>query len=109
MWPFRTRVLGAEAHNRAPPQLLPADIAHKYHDGIVNENPPSPMQRNAHEILRAETIEKLAVKPRSVEKADRLQSWLKYACAPLEEDAPQNRSESPDLAIVLFPKGKPRC
>src|ERR1700756_5419496 len=96
-------------HVTSPPQFFPANIAHKDHDGIVNENPPSPMQRNAHEILRTETIEKLVVEPRSIEESDGLEGWSKDACTPLEDWAYQNRSEYPDLAIGLSPKGKPGC
>ncbi len=99
----------ARKHITAPPQLLPPDIAHKDHDDIVNENPPSPMQRNAHEIFRTEMIEKLVVEPRSIEQSDGLQSWSKHARTPLEDRGYQNHSEYPDLAIVLFPKGKPGC
>src|SRR5258708_39654547 len=91
-------------HVTSPPQFFPSDIAHKDHDGIVNENPPSPMQRKAHEILRTETIEKLMVEPRGIEESDGLQGWSKDAYAPLENRANQNRGEYPDLPIVLFRK-----
>src|SRR5882724_10436218 len=67
------------------------------------------MQRNAHEFFRTETIEKLVVEPRSIEESDGLQGWSKDTCIPLEDRADQNRSEYPDSAIVLSPKGKPGC
>jgi hypothetical protein len=83
----------ARKHITAPPQFFPADIAHKDHDGVVNQNPPSPVQSNAHEILRTETIEKLMVEPRGIEESYGLQSWSKDACTPLEDRTYQNRSD----------------
>src|ERR1700730_17533903 len=84
------RELLARQHITSPPQFLPADVTHKHHNGVVHENPPSPLQRDAHEIVRTETIEKLVVERGSIEESDGLQSWLKDACAPLEQGTYQN-------------------
>src|SRR6266852_534077 len=93
----------------APPKLFPADIAHEHQNCIVDENPPSSLQRNAHEIFRAEVAEELAMERRRIEESDGLQSRLEEAGVALDEHPYQNRAEHPFLSRLFFPQCEPRC
>jgi hypothetical protein len=59
-------------HITAPPQFLPADVAHQHHDSVIDGNPPGPVQGNTHEIVWTEMAEELAVEPRRMKKSRRL-------------------------------------
>src|SRR4030088_2941987 len=56
-------------HITAPPQFLPADVAHQHHDRVVHGDPPGPMQGEANEVVWAEMAEELAVERRGIEES----------------------------------------
>src|SRR2546425_11312854 len=69
----------------------------------VHENPPCPLQRDAHEVLWSEMAEELAVKPRRIEESYGLESGLKESSITLDEHGRQDANECPLAACFLFP------